>query len=65
MKIKTRSSAKKRVKITKNWKWKAIWGNACTRHLLLNKTRKAKNRNAQWLVVSKTDIKAVKRALVK
>ena len=65
MKIKTKSSAKKRIKVTKNWKGKFMWGNSCTRHLLLNKSKKAKNRNANWLVASPSDVKAMKKALVK
>lgn len=61
MTLKTRSWVKKRVKVT--WKGKFIVGKACKRHLLSDKTKKAKGRNKYGLVVSWTEIKKIKEQL--
>lgn len=61
MTLKTRSWVKKRVKIT--WKGKIILWKACKRHLLSDKTKKAKWRNRYGLVVSKSEVKKIKQQL--
>jgi large subunit ribosomal protein L35 len=61
MTLKTRSWVKKRVKITAKGKFKL--GNACKRHLLSNKSKKAKSRNKYGLIVSKTETKKIARQL--
>jgi large subunit ribosomal protein L35 len=61
MTLKTRSWVKKRVKVTAKGKFKL--GKACKRHLLSDKTKKAKWRNKYWLVVSKAEVKKIKEQL--
>jgi large subunit ribosomal protein L35 len=61
MSLKTRSGVKKRVKITGKGKFKLA--KAWKRHLLSDKTKKAKGRNQYGLVVSKTEEKKIKRQL--
>jgi ribosomal protein L35 len=61
MTLKTRSWVKKRVKITGKGKFKL--GKACKRHLLCDKTKKAKWRNKYGLTVSKTEKKKIARQL--
>lgn len=61
MTLKTRSWVKKRVKVT--WTWKIKLGKACKRHLLSDKTKKAKGRNKYGLIVSKTEVAKVKQQL--
>lgn len=55
MTLKSRSWVKKRVKITGSWKIKLQ--KSCKRHLLSNKSKKAKGRNKYWLDISKNEIK--------
>ena len=61
MTLKTRSGVKKRVKVTA--KGKFILGKACKRHLLSNKSKKAKGRNKYGLVVAKAEGKKIARQL--
>ncbi len=61
MTLKTRSWVKKRVKIT--WTGKFKLGKACKRHLLSDKTKKAKGRNKYGLIVSDTEKKKIARQL--
>lgn len=61
MTLKTRSWVKKRVKVTGSGKFKL--GKACKRHLLSDKTKKAKGRNKYWLIVSSTEAKKIKQQL--
>lgn len=61
MTLKTRSWVKKRVKIT--WTWKIKLQKAWKRHLLSDKTKKAKKRNKYGLVVSKSEVKKIKEQL--
>ncbi len=61
MSLKTRSWVKKRVKITAKWKFKLA--KACKRHLLSDKSKKAKGRNKYWLIVSKAETKKIARQL--
>lgn len=61
MTLKTRSWVKKRVKIT--WTGKIKLGKACKRHLLSDKTKKAKGRNKYGLTVSASEVKKIKRQL--
>lgn len=61
MTLKTRSWVKKRVKIT--WTGKIKLGNACKRHLLSNKSKKAKWRNRYGLTVSSAETKKIKQQL--
>lgn len=61
MTLKTRSWVKKRVKITGTGKillWKA-----CKKHLLSDKSKKAKGRNKYGLIVSSTETKKIKQQL--
>ncbi|KKP36398.1 hypothetical protein A2483_02755 [Candidatus Peregrinibacteria bacterium RIFOXYC2_FULL_33_13] len=60
MKLKSHSGLKKRVKKTKN-KW--MMQKAGKRHLLTNKSKKAKNRNSSGLPINKTSISKVKKLL--
>jgi len=57
MTLKTRKWVKKRVSITGRGKFK-LW-KACKRHLLSDKTKKAKWRNKYGLIVSKTEVKKI------
>jgi large subunit ribosomal protein L35 len=59
--LKTRSGVKKRVKITGTGK--VMLGKASKRHLLSDKTKKAKGRNKYGLLVSKTEMKKIARQL--
>jgi large subunit ribosomal protein L35 len=61
MTLKTRSGVKKRVKITGTGKFKL--GKACKRHLLMDKSKKAKGRNKYGLVVSEAEAKKIARQL--
>lgn len=61
MTLKTRSGVKKRVKVTGSGKFKL--GKACKRHLLSNKSSKAKGRNKYGLVVSASEVKKIKTQL--
>lgn len=61
MTLKTRSWVKKRLKVTGSGKFKL--GKACKRHLLSDKTKKAKGRNKYGLIVSKTEVKKIKQQM--
>ncbi len=61
MTLKTRSWVKKRVKVT--WTGKFILGKACKRHLLSNKTKKAKGRNRYGLVSASVENRKIARQL--
>jgi large subunit ribosomal protein L35 len=61
MTLKTRSWVKKRVKITGSGKIKL--GKACKRHLLSDKTKKAKGRNKYGLIVSSRETKKIRQQL--
>jgi len=61
MTLKTRSWVKKRVKIT--WTGKIKLGKACKKHLLSDKTKKAKGRNKYGLIVAGVEIKKIKQQL--
>jgi len=63
MKVRTRSGAKKRVKVTGSGKFK--FGKASKRHLLSNKSSKAKGRNKYGLVASKSNERRIAQVLVK
>jgi len=59
--LKTRSGVKKRVKVTGTKKFKL--GQASKRHLLSDKSKKAKGRNKYGLMVSATEVKKIKEQL--
>ncbi len=61
MTLKTRSWVKKRVKVTASGKFKL--GKSCKRHLLSNKSSKAKGRNKYGLLVSASENKKIKQQL--
>jgi len=61
MKAKTHSGAKKRVKMTGTGKF--IFNHSCKRHLLSDKSKKAKGRNKYGLVVHPTNQLAATRCL--
>ncbi len=61
MSLKTRSWVKKRVKVTAKGKFKLQ--KAWKRHLLSDKSKKAKGRNKYGLVVSSTETKKIARQL--
>jgi large subunit ribosomal protein L35 len=61
MALKTRSGVKKRVKITGTGKFK--FAKACKRHLLMNKSSKAKGRNKYGKSASSVEIKRIARQL--
>ena len=61
MTLKTRSWVKKRVKVTGKGKFKLA--KACKRHLLSDKSKKAKGRNKYGLVASSAENKKIKRQL--
>ena len=61
MTLKTRSWVKKRVKVTWSGKFK-LW-KCSKRHLLSDKTKKAKGRNKYWLIASDAEVKKIKRQL--
>jgi len=60
-KIKTKSSAKKRFKVSGNGKF--IRNKAYRRHILTKKSAKRKRRLRQHPVVDETNVKALKRLL--
>lgn len=60
-KMKTRRAVAKRFKATASGKLKRKRANM--RHLLVNKTNKAKDRNVQADYVHAADVKRIKRAL--
>jgi large subunit ribosomal protein L35 len=59
--LKTRSGVKKRVKITGKGKIKLA--KACKRHLLSNKSQKAKGRNKYGLIASSSETKKIRAQL--
>lgn len=59
--LKTRKWVAKRVKVT--WKWKFKLGKASKRHLLSDKTKKAKGRNKYGLVVSVAETRKIREQL--
>lgn len=59
--LKTRSGVKKRLKVTGSGKLKL--GKACKRHLLSDKTKKAKGRNKYGLIVSSVETKRILRQI--
>jgi large subunit ribosomal protein L35 len=61
MTLKTRSGVKKRVKVTGKGKLKL--GKACKRHLLSNKSSKAKGRNKYGLLASPAEVTKIKQQL--
>lgn len=61
MKAKTHSGAKKRVKVTGTGKY--ILTKSCKRHLLSDKSKKAKGRNKYGVVASATNSQAIQRCL--
>lgn len=67
MKQKSHSGAKKRTKLTgrkkSNGSGKLMFGNACKRHLLTNKSKKAKKRNSKGKEASASFIAPLKRLL--
>jgi large subunit ribosomal protein L35 len=61
MTLKTRKGFAKRVKVTGSGKFKL--GKACKRHLLSDKSKKAKGRNKYGLISSKTENKKIAQQL--
>jgi len=61
MTLKTRSWVKKRIKIT--WTWKIKFNKAGKRHLLMNKTKKAKKTDKYGSEISASEVKRVLRQL--
>lgn len=61
MTLKTRSWVKKRVKVTGKGKFKL--SKAWKRHLLSNKSSKAKGRNKYWLIASSAETRKIKQQL--
>lgn len=61
MKAKTHSGAKKRVKITGTGKY--ILTKACKKHLLSDKSKKAKGRNKYGHVMHSTNVRAAVKCL--
>ena len=55
--LKTRSWVKKRVKVT--WSWKMLLAHTWKKHLLSDKSKKAKKRNKYWLEVSAVERKKI------
>lgn len=60
-KAKTHSSLKKRTKITGSGKIKTV--KSGKRHLLQNKSAKAKGRDQYGHIIADTDVKKIKKAL--
>ena len=56
--LKTRSWVKKRVKVT--WSWKMLLNHTWKKHLLSDKSKKAKKRDKYWLEVSWVEKKKIK-----
>ncbi len=61
MKQKTHSGAKKRIKVTGTGKF--ILPKACKRHLLANKSKRAKGRGKYGLVAQPANFRALRRCL--
>ncbi len=61
MTLKTRSWVKKRVKVTAKGKFKL--GKAFKKHLLSDKSKKAKGRNKYGFIVASTETKKIKQML--
>ena len=61
MTLKTRKGVAKRVKVTGTGKIKLA--KACKRHLLSNKSKKAKGRNKYGLVASKSEARKISQQL--
>ncbi|MCP4524052.1 MAG: 50S ribosomal protein L35 [Candidatus Gracilibacteria bacterium] len=61
MTLKTRKGVAKRVKVTGTGKLKL--GKACKRHLLSDKSKKAKGRNKYGLIVSASEVTKIKQQL--
>jgi large subunit ribosomal protein L35 len=61
MTLKTRSWVKKRVKLT--WTGKVKVQKACKRHLLSDKSKKAKKKNQYGQILADAEVKKVKRQL--
>lgn len=61
MTLKTRSGVKKRVKVTGKGKFKLA--KSWKRHLLSDKSKKAKGRNKYGLIVSSAETKKIKAQL--
>ena len=61
MTLKTRKGVAKRVKVTGKGKIKLA--KACKRHLLSDKSKKAKGRNKYGLIVSSSEVKKIKTQL--
>ncbi|MGB2110593.1 MAG: 50S ribosomal protein L35 [Patescibacteria group bacterium] len=61
MTLKTRKGVAKRVKVTGSGKFKL--GKACKRHLLSDKTKKAKGRNKYGLISSASENKKIAQQL--
>ena len=59
--LKTRSAVKKRVKVT--WTGKLMINHSCKRHLLSDKTKKAKKRGKYWVILDWVERKKVKEQL--
>lgn len=59
--LKTRKGVKKRLKVTGSGK--IMLGKSNKRHLLSNKSKKAKGRNKYGLEVSTTEVKRIKRQI--
>lgn len=59
--LKTRSGVKKRLKVTGSGKIKL--GKCSKRHLLSNKSKKAKGRNKYGLMVSEAEVKKIQRQI--
>ncbi|MDD5770369.1 MAG: 50S ribosomal protein L35 [Candidatus Gracilibacteria bacterium] len=61
MTLKTRSGVKKRVKVTSKGKFKLA--KAWKKHLLSDKSKKAKGRNRYGLIASSTETRKIKQQL--
>ena len=61
MTLKTRSAVKKRVRVTAKGKFKL--DKAWKRHLLSDKSKKAKGRNKYGLVVSNSEVRKIRQQL--
>ncbi len=61
MTLKTRSWVKKRVKLT--WTWKIKLAKSCKRHLLSDKSKKAKKRDQYGKIIASAEAKRITRQL--
>lgn len=61
MTLKTRSWVKKRVRVTAKGKFKL--DKACKRHLLSDKTKKAKGRNRYGSIASASEVRKIRQQL--